>query len=65
MSVPCETQAMSDILQTTITPETESSLFEGIQYQGRQIGFPTFISEGFAGGDILAQRITSKSSYKN
>jgi hypothetical protein len=53
LSVPSETQAMSDILETTLTPETENSLFEEIKYQEKQIGFLAFIGGGFAGGDLF------------
>ena len=53
MSVESETDAMSDILETHITPEAEESLMEEIKYQEKQIGFLAFIGGGFAGGDVF------------
>lgn len=53
MAVESSTEAMSDILDTTLSPEAESDLLEEIKYQPRQIGFLAFIGEGFAGGDVF------------
>ncbi len=53
MAVESSTEAMSDIIEMSITPETETNLLEEIRYQPQQIGFLAFIGEGFAGGDVF------------
>ena len=53
MSEVSETDAMSDLLDTSITPEAEQTLMEEIQYQEKQIGFLAYIGGGFAGGDVF------------
>jgi hypothetical protein len=53
MCVPSETDAMSDIMDTTLTPEAENDLLEEIVYQEKQIGFLAYIGGGFAGGDVF------------
>jgi len=53
MEVESETEAMSDLLDTSITPDAEESLMEEVNYQEHQIGFLAFIGGGFAGGDVF------------
>ncbi len=53
MSVESDTEAMSDMLDISITPEAEETLMEEIQYQEKQIGFLAYIGGGFAGGDVF------------
>lgn len=53
MEVESETEAMSDLLDVSITPEAESNLLEEIVYQEKQIGFLAYIGGGFAGGDVF------------
>jgi hypothetical protein len=53
MSVSSGTQAMSDITDASITPETEKSMLEEIWHQPNQIGFLAYIKGGFAGGDLF------------
>ncbi|MER3431002.1 MAG: hypothetical protein C4324_08170 [Blastocatellia bacterium] len=42
-----------EMAEQTVSPEVEKSLFETIEPQPGQIGFLTFIRNGFAGGDIF------------
>ncbi|MEO6391588.1 MAG: DUF6569 family protein [Pyrinomonadaceae bacterium] len=53
MAVHSETRAMSDIADTSITPETEAAMIGELEYQPNQIGFLAFINGGFAGGDVF------------
>jgi hypothetical protein len=51
--VRTETQAMSEVMDSSIPQETESAMIEDIPYQPKQIGFLAFIDGGFAGGDVF------------
>jgi hypothetical protein len=53
MFVRTETQAMSDVMDSSIPEATETAMVEDIPYQPKQIGFLAFIDGGFAGGDIF------------
>lgn len=53
MCVESDTDAISDLMDTTLTPEAESDLLEEIVYQENQIGFLAYIGGGFAGGDVF------------
>lgn len=65
MSVSSNTQAMSDITDSSITPETEKSMLEEIAYQPKQIGFLAYIGGGFAGGDVFGStRLCEKQMRK-
>ncbi|MER3631701.1 MAG: hypothetical protein C4325_05650 [Blastocatellia bacterium] len=48
-----ETMSFYEMAEQNVSPEVEKSLFETIEPQPGQIGFLTFIRNGFAGGDIF------------
>ena len=53
MDVDSHTSAMSDILDSSLTPDADGLLQQEFQYQDRQIGFLAYIGGGFAGGDVF------------
>lgn len=60
MCIASETEAMSDILDTSITPDAEKDLFAELKHSETQVGFLAFIGGGFAGGDVFGSSALCK-----
>lgn len=53
LSVASPTMSLTDVYQSSVTPEVEAQLEASIEAQPRQVGYLAYVRGGFAGGDVF------------